>query len=161
MTYRVRGCRQPYCWGDKKTYDDYYTRQTGAGAVPVFSGAMWQRGHGLGNLFAGLARAAVPLLGKFAGAVGKKALTTGTRLAGDILAGKNVKKAVKRRATSAGKDLLRQALSTAVAGQSSGGGSRSLEIIFPPRKKQRRTEKKKRKKQQSGPPGRRAKDIFD
>ena len=33
-------------------YDDYYARQVG-GALPYFTGARVQRGHGFGSLFSG------------------------------------------------------------------------------------------------------------
>ena len=58
-----------------------------------------QRGHGFGSLFSGLLRTVSPLIRRGAVALGKRALTTGTQIAGDVVAGK---KAAKRRATAAG-----------------------------------------------------------
>ena len=40
-------------------YDDYYARQVG-GALPYFTGARVQRGHGFGSLFSGLLRTVAP-----------------------------------------------------------------------------------------------------
>ena len=75
-------------------YDDYYARQVG-GALPYFTGACVQRGHGFGSLFSGLLRTVAPLIRRGAFALGKRALTTGAQIAGDVVAGKNVKKAAK------------------------------------------------------------------
>ena len=82
-------------------YDDYYARQVG-GALPYFSGARVQNGYGFGSLFSGLLRSVAPLIKRGAVALGKRALTTGAQLAGDVVAGQNIKKATKRRATAAG-----------------------------------------------------------
>ena len=81
-------------------YNDYYARQAG-GALPYFAGAQYQRGHGLGSLFGGLLRSAMPLIKRGAVALGKGALKTGVRIAGDVLSGQNIKTATKRRVTDA------------------------------------------------------------
>ena len=86
-------------------YNDYYARQAG-GALPYFAGAQYQRGHGLGSLFGGLLRSAMPLIKRGAVALGKGALKTGLRIAGDVLSGQNIKKAAKRRVTDAGRSML-------------------------------------------------------
>ena len=78
-------------------YDGYYARLVG-GELPYFTGARVQRAHGFGSLFSGLLRTVAPLIRRGAVALGKRALTTG-----DVVAGKNVKKAAKRRATAAGR----------------------------------------------------------
>ena len=92
-------------------YDDYYARQVG-GALPYFTGARVQRGHGFGSLFSGLLRTVAPLIRRGAVALGKRALTTGAQIAGDVVAGKNVKKAAKRRATAAGRNMMQSLLNT-------------------------------------------------
>ena len=81
-------------------YNDYYARQAG-GALPYFAGAQYQRGHGLGSLFGSLLRSAMPLIKRGAVALGKGALKTGDRIAGDVLSGQNIKTAAKRRVTDA------------------------------------------------------------
>ena len=68
-------------------YDDYYARQVG-GALPYFTGARVQRGHGFRSLFSGLLRTVAPLIRRGAVALGKRALTTGAQIAGDVVAGK-------------------------------------------------------------------------
>ena len=92
-------------------YDDYYTTQVG-GALSYFTGARVQRGHGFGCLFSSLLRSVAPLIKRGALALGKRALTTGAQLAGDVVAGQNIKKATKRRATAAGRALMSSLLAT-------------------------------------------------
>ena len=87
-------------------YNDYYARQAG-GALPYFAGAQYQRGHGLSSLFGGLLRSAMPLIKRDAVALGKGALKTGVRIAGDVLSGQNIKTAANRRVTDAGRSMLR------------------------------------------------------
>ena len=65
-------------------YNDYYAQQAG-GALPYFAGVQYQRGHGLGSLFGSLLRSAMPLIKRGAVALGKGALKTGVRIAGDVL----------------------------------------------------------------------------
>ena len=98
-------------WAIQMNYDDYYARQVG-GALPYFTGARVQRGHGFGSLFSGLLRSVAPLIRRGAVALGKRALTTGVQIASDVVAGQNVKKAAKRRATTAGRDLMESLLNT-------------------------------------------------
>ena len=98
-------------WPIQMNYDDYYTRQVG-GALPYFTGARVQRGHGFGSLFSGLLRSVAPLIKRGALALGKRALTTGAQIAGDVVAGQNIKKATKRRATTAGRALMSSLLAT-------------------------------------------------
>ena len=92
-------------------YDDYYARQVG-GALPYFTGARVQRGHGFGSLFNGLLRSVAPLIKRGAVALGKRALTTGAQITGDVVAGQNIKNTTKRRATAAGRALMSSLLAT-------------------------------------------------
>ena len=63
-------------------------------------------------MFSGLLRTVAPLIRRDVVALGKRALTTGAQFAGDVVAGKNVKKAAKRRATVAGRILMQSLLNT-------------------------------------------------
>ena len=73
----------------KMNYNEYYARQAG-GALPYFAGAQYQRGHGLGSLFGGLLRNAMPLIKRGAVALGKGALKTGVRIADDVMSGQSI-----------------------------------------------------------------------
>jgi hypothetical protein len=55
--------------------NDYYIHQSGKG-YPVFAGRRYQRGHGLGSIFGGLFKAAMPLLKNGAKTLGREALKT-------------------------------------------------------------------------------------
>jgi hypothetical protein len=58
---------------------------------PVFAGRRYQRGHGLGSIFGGLFKAAIPLLKKGAKTLGREALKTGLNIVGDV--GRTIKQA--------------------------------------------------------------------
>jgi hypothetical protein len=80
----------PHC------FEDHYL-QKGGGGFPIYIGADGQRGHGLGGIFSGLAKMAIPLLKKAASSAGKTLLRSGAQFAGDLLQGKNMKEAAKQR----------------------------------------------------------------
>jgi len=89
-------------------YEDYYTGQVG-GNMPVFRGARYQRGHGLGNVIGGLFRRVVlpflrssvkgvlPFLKKEKKTLIRNALRTGMEVADDVLEGESLKSSVKKR----------------------------------------------------------------
>jgi hypothetical protein len=89
-----------YCCseGDRHTSDNYYLNWCGHGSgMPIFQGVRMQRGHGIGNLFARLFRPVMPLLKKIAPVIGRRALLTGARIAGDVMGGQLIKEAAKAR----------------------------------------------------------------
>ena len=61
------------------------------GNLLAFHGSRFQEGHGLGSIFKGLFRWAMPHLQQGAKVLGKKALQTGVQVAQDVLEGNNVK----------------------------------------------------------------------
>ena len=81
---------------DTKAYQNYYIHQGGKG-YPVFAGRRYQRGHGLGSIFAGLFKAAMPLLKKGAKTLGREALKTGLNIAGDVVQGRNIKQIFEKK----------------------------------------------------------------
>ena len=78
-------------------YEQYYLDQAKqkGGNLPAFHGARFQREYGLGSIFKGLFRWAVPHLQQGAKMLDKKALQTGVQVAQDVLAEENVKTATK------------------------------------------------------------------
>ena len=96
---------------DMKAYHDYYIHQAGKG-YPVFAGRRYQRGHGLGSIFGGLFKAAMPLLKKGAKTLEREALKTGLNIAGDVVQGRNIKQAAKSRLQLTGENLLQKAMDT-------------------------------------------------
>ena len=92
----------------------YYLNQArnqqhgGAGAaasIPVFRGAAYQRGHGIGSFFASLFRTILPVVKSAGKALGRQAFRTGLDVLGDVTAGGNLKQSLKRRAGEAGEAL--------------------------------------------------------
>ena len=83
-------------------YESYYLNQAGAGGMPYFSGPRYQKGYGLGSIFSGLLRAAMPIL-KSAGAksLGQTALKTGAQVFSDVIQGKKFGDSLKNRAGEA------------------------------------------------------------
>ena len=96
---------------DTKAYHDYCIHQAGKG-YPVFAGRRYQRGHGLGSIFGGLFKAAMPLLKKGAKILEREALKTGLTIAGEVVQGRNIKRAAKSRLKSTEEKLLQQAMDT-------------------------------------------------
>jgi hypothetical protein len=89
-------------------YKQFYD-QSGGSMIPVFQGTKYQKGHGLGSMFSGLLKAAVPMLKRGAASLGR-ALQTGANVARDALAGKNIKSALRDNAKMAGKQLLSESI---------------------------------------------------
>jgi len=77
--------------------------------IPYFAGPVHQRGHGIGSLFRGLFRFAMPFIKQGAKAVGRQALQTGIQVAGDVLENRPVKESVKARMREAGSSLKTKA----------------------------------------------------
>ena len=89
-----------------KLYEQYYVNQAKqkGGSLPAFHGARFQHGYGLGSIFRGLFRWAMPHLQQGAKVIGKKALQTGVNVVQDVLDGekqKNRKTAVHKRTKQA------------------------------------------------------------
>ena len=91
----------------KKLYEEYYLNQTGRG-MAAFTGARYQRGHGLGNILCSLTKFALPFLKKGAKAVGKQAMKTGMNIAQEAMLGQNIKKAAKRHLSQGLTELVTQ-----------------------------------------------------
>lgn len=92
----------------QKSFDDYYTGQTGNG-LNYYQGSDFQRGYGFGGLFRSFFRSAVPLFKSGAKAVGKQLWETGLNVLNDVSRGDNIKVATKRRLKDAGKVLTDKA----------------------------------------------------
>ena len=73
-----------------------------ATTITPFAGARYQRGHGLGSIFKGLFRSAIPLL---KGPV----LRAGVHMTSDVLRGKTMKQALKNRVAPLVGDLMQAA----------------------------------------------------
>ena len=76
--------------------------------MPVFMGGRHQRGHGLGNCFAGLKRFAIPLLMRGAMFLLPRLFKTGTDIVNDVASGTNIKEAFKLRVPEAARDAMKE-----------------------------------------------------
>ena len=133
-----------------KLYEQYYVdqaRQKG-GNLPAFHGARFQRGYGLGSIFRGLFRWAMPHLQQGAKVIGEKALQTGVNVFQDVLDGDNIKTAVHKRT----KQALGLPSQNSLQGQS-GAGKKSIKrkaqgstISSPPGKKAKTSPQQKKSK---------------
>jgi hypothetical protein len=94
----------PYIPEDSASfYADYYNAQRGNGlSVPVFRGKSVMPGNGIGSIFSGLFRSAMPLLKTGA----KKLLSTGADVLSDVVSGENLKQSAKSRFKNTGKELM-------------------------------------------------------
>ena len=94
-----------------KLYEEYYLNQAKKkrGNLPAFHGAQFQRGYGLGSIFKGLFRWAMPHLQQGAKVLGRKVLQTGVQVPQDVLEENNVNTALVRRSREAIGGLVPQA----------------------------------------------------
>ena len=105
--------RKPYCCdASRSMYEDYYAKQSG-GEMPVFMGARYQRGHGIGNFFARVKRFAIPLLKRGAMFLLPRLFKTGADIVDDVKSGSKVKDAFKSRVPGAAKEAARDAIKEA------------------------------------------------
>jgi len=100
----------PFCCdASRDMYQDYYTGkcQFGSGNMPVFVGAKFQRGHGLGNIFSGLLRnILLPFIKGNATNWASKVAKTGLNLVHDASRGVPFKQSVKRHVPKALKEVV-------------------------------------------------------
>jgi hypothetical protein len=87
-----------------RAYEDYYSGQAG-GAIPVFVGGR-HRGRGLGSILGGIGRSVIPLLKRGGKELLKQGLSSGMKIAQDVIGGRNVKEAFKHRAREAGGEMF-------------------------------------------------------
>ena len=105
--------RRMYCCdASRSMYEDYYAKQSG-GEMPVFRGARYQRGHGLGNFFSGLKRVAIPLLKRGAEFMLPRLFKTGREIVSDVASGTKIKDALKARVPGAAKEAAKDAINEA------------------------------------------------
>jgi hypothetical protein len=88
---------------------EYYLNQAGSGIGPVFRGAMYQRGHGIGSWLSGLFRSVFPLFKSGAKTIGQEALNAGFGLLRDTINQKPLKASLKERMREVGNNLMSKA----------------------------------------------------
>lgn len=87
-------------------------QQTGHG-LAGFQGLPYQRGNGLGSLFRGLFRMILPVAKKVGKAVGKQVLSSGARVASDVVSGNySIQESLKNRLREGTGELAKKYLKT-------------------------------------------------
>ena len=92
-------------------YDEYYNNQGGYG-ISVYQGrsvmppTSVMSGYGIGSVFSGLLRAAVPILKRTALNAGKRLFKSGLGVAGDVMRGQNAKQSATKRLKTVGSNVL-------------------------------------------------------
>ena len=77
-------------------WDRYFLEQVGqSGHGNFFQGQLYQRGSGIGNIFRGIFKLLLPVAKRVGRTVGKQALSTGSRIAGDLIEGVPLNSAIK------------------------------------------------------------------
>jgi len=125
-------------------YTDYYLRQQQGGSMPVFRGTRYQKGHGLGNVFAKLFRHATPLFRRGVSYLGKQALNSGRHIVQDVFSGSTLRTAARRQLKRVGDELVDDAVNYITPEDQTGSGPRKRRRVNPPRKK--RASQSKRQK---------------
>ena len=113
--------------------------------MAVYTGARFQKGHGLGSVFGSVLRAALPTLKTAGKKVLKTGLETGVGIATDALKGKNIKTAARQRVTQAATKALLASI-------------KATPNRRPPQKRKRPAKRRPAKQTKRR---RTAKDIFD
>ena len=93
---------------DLDQFKQYYSRGQQGGSIAGFRDARIQKDYGIGNFFKSIARFAIHLVKRRAQAIGKRALGAAIDVSHDILAGKNVKQAIKGHSVEVVKDIAQQ-----------------------------------------------------
>ena len=118
-------------------YTEYYLNQQRGGSMPVFRGTRYQKGHGLGIVFAKLFRHATPLFKRGVSYVGKQALNSGRHIVQDVFAGSSLRTAARRQLKRVGDELVNDAVNYIAPEDQTGSGPRKRRRMNPPRKKRK------------------------
>lgn len=88
-------------------YTDYYLSQAGSGFSSVYSGPVYQKGHGIGSFLGGLFRSLYPLLKNGSSAVGSELLKSGANIISDIVSNEDPQTVIKKRGKESINNLSR------------------------------------------------------
>ena len=92
-------------------YKQYYLNQAlQKGGGPYFAGRLFQKGSGIGSIFASLFKRALPFLSRASNHIGKVALKTGANVLADTVSGERFQDSLKNRVKESGRQLKRDAI---------------------------------------------------
>lgn len=135
-------------------FNSYYINQ--ANGYPVFRGASFQRGYGLGNVFRRFMSWAIPLFKEYGlplvKSMGKEIVTNAASVANDAIEGKNIKESAKEKIIDSLEKLKQQ----------KGSGLKKKTSNLNKKSEEQKTKTKKRRKKQKQKSNKKRKlDIFD
>ena len=102
----------------------YYMQQAGSGIGPIYSGPLYQTGHGIGSLLAKIFRTVSPYIKTGAKKFGKELLKSGLDVANDLDNHISLKEALRNRT----KEALQRA--TKIGGSYKGNAFREINHII-------------------------------
>lgn len=88
-------------------YTDYYLQQAGSGFGNVYSGPIYQKGHGIGSFLGGLFRSLYPILKNGSSALGSELLKSGANVISDIVNNQDPQSVIKKRGKESINNLSR------------------------------------------------------
>lgn len=78
-------------------YSEYYLNQAGSGFGSVYSGSVYQKGHGIGSYLGGLFRCVFPLLRNGSTVLGSELMKSGVNILSDISRNEDPEVVIKKR----------------------------------------------------------------
>ena len=140
-------------------YIRHFENQAGDGIANTYGGYQYQRGHGFSSAFSSLFQNILKPLGIY---LGKRALSTGMDIGGDVMSGQNFASSAKKRLKSAGNQIISDAADRAKTFAQTGKGRRrrrrktkkiNKKVIVkkskPQKRKRRRSKKKSTKRRRT------------
>ena len=137
-------------------YKQYYLNQAlQKGGGPYFAGRLFQKGSGIGSIFASLFKRALPFLSRASNHIGKVALKTGANVLADTVSGERFQDSLKNRVKESGRQLKRDAINKLQNTLTSQTGSGRKRKRAPsknnkPKKRQKTSRQKTTSKQKKG-----------
>jgi hypothetical protein len=92
--------------GEPDILYQYYLEQAGSGIGPIYSGPLYQSGHGIGSFLAKIFRTVSPYLRRSARRVGRELLRTGKDVLDDLGNDMNLKESLENRSREAFKRVI-------------------------------------------------------
>ena len=127
---------------------------TQKGGGPYFAGRLFQKGSGIGSIFASLFKRALPFLSRASNHIGKAALKTGANVLADTASGQNFQDSLKTRVKETGRQLKRDAVNkiqNAITTQTGSGRKRKAPAKPNTNNKKKKTQTKTKQKTKKEP----------
>src|SRR5271154_944241 len=88
-------------------YDDYYMSQAGSGlGTEYFSGPLYQKGSGIGNIFSNIFRRIIPFFSKIGPVIGSQLIRSGANTISDLSRGGVPRDVLKKNLKEGSKNII-------------------------------------------------------